>query len=72
LKIKATIQRLPGGMMIVPLLIGCFLSNLASARRNILARLLVRSSSAPSPFSPCFIFAWERPFRHPTRQDLLI
>jgi len=29
LKIKATIERLPGGMMIVPLMLGCFLSNLA-------------------------------------------
>jgi 2-keto-3-deoxygluconate permease len=29
LKIKATIERLPGGMMIVPLLLGCVLSNLA-------------------------------------------
>jgi 2-keto-3-deoxygluconate permease len=29
LKIKASIERLPGGMMIVPLLLGCVLSNLA-------------------------------------------
>ena len=29
LKIKATIERLPGGMMIVPLMLGCVLSNLA-------------------------------------------
>jgi 2-keto-3-deoxygluconate permease len=29
LKIKATIERLPGGMMIVPLLLGCAIANLA-------------------------------------------
>src|SRR5882757_8741345 len=28
-KIKATIERLPGGMMLVPLMLGCVLANLA-------------------------------------------